>query len=484
MRYALVTTAGWLLLVDMQTRQVQPIESNRPEYYGVSWFAEDDHLVLSHSGTNNEELVDVTTYAQSERGWLSFGHSSSCTFLSQPHQIICAPDGRVICTNTGRNVVSVFDFKKPNQFQEAGISDARWDRLALDQVTGDHLNSVYLQGEVLYVIAHAHSKGSKLAKFSYPDLGLISVEPLGFLTGLHNIWITPEGQKISCFSGNGSLIDLDDKKTLWESGAGTFTRGLAACHDFVLVGESQQSARDLRRYSMSGLWVIDRQTWRAIDYLCLGPYGAVNEVRLLDTPDLAHHGQVFSGLKNLLNAACFETISSERLETANLAKEHRHVWSNFRLIFGVPVIKHNAGKYAKIGDLSLYIQNHNTQLAFSYELEEETGAQVSAVLGYEGSGADCNMSAILLQPFKNTAQTSLWRHDGKAWICLTTEGDAIEVPLSGSVTLETQAKTARLLINNKEIMTLQAETIGLDRCDQGLGIRWMGATVSLPVDAP
>ena len=96
MRYALVATTSWLLLVDLKSKQVQPVEKERPEYYGISWFPGDKELVLSHSGLDNASLVDIAAYAQSETGWLSKGGLSSRTFLSQPHQILCAPDGKVI----------------------------------------------------------------------------------------------------------------------------------------------------------------------------------------------------------------------------------------------------------------------------------------------------------------------------------------------------------------------------------------------------
>ena len=109
MRYALVATTSWLLLVDLKSKQVQPVEKERPEYYGISWFPGDKELVLSHSGLDNASLVDIAAYAQSETGWLSKGGLSSRTFLSQPHQILCAPDGKVICANTGRNAVNIFD---------------------------------------------------------------------------------------------------------------------------------------------------------------------------------------------------------------------------------------------------------------------------------------------------------------------------------------------------------------------------------------
>ncbi|MCA6109490.1 hypothetical protein [Bradyrhizobium cenepequi] len=126
MRYALVATASYLLLVDLVDRVTTPIEEHRREYYGISWFADGTDLVLSHSGLDNQTLVDMVTYAQSEVGWISAGALESGRFLSQPHQILCLTDGKVACTNTGRNAVTIIDLHKPGLFQEARISSSRW----------------------------------------------------------------------------------------------------------------------------------------------------------------------------------------------------------------------------------------------------------------------------------------------------------------------------------------------------------------------
>jgi hypothetical protein len=478
MKYALVATTGWLLLVDLKSREVKPLEQNRTEYYGISWLPGSSELVLSHSGLDNAELTDISYYAQSERGWLSYGQLSSCEFLSQPHQIICAHDGRVVCANTGRNVVSVFDFAQPNFFQEAGISSARWDRLALDQITGDHLNSVFLKGERLYVIAHAHAKGSKLATFSYPDLKLIDVEPLGARTGLHNIWITDEGQRISCHSESGSLIDLDKPKPLWESGAAMYTRGLAASGDFVLVGESQKTGRDLRRSSMSGIWILDRRTWQAVDYLCLGPYGAVNEVRLLDVPDEAHHRHIFSGIESLLAKDVRTDLSKQRMNAANAVFRGKHIWTGYESIFGSPEALADGSKKTATDQLCLAIRAlpSDIPLGFSYTVEPESGAHVSVVLGYKGQGADSHMAALLVQPAGDSASLSVWINDGNEWSHLP-EIQAYGLPLSGRLQLVTTAHEATLSVDGVRLISLSAATLGIERCDQGLGIRWIGASV-------
>ena len=334
--YALVSTTRALLLVELNAKRVVPLEWERGEYYGISWFPGGEDLVLTHSLLDNGRLVDVATYAQSEIGILSAGARQTQGFLSQPHQIVCGSDGRVICTNTGRNAVSVIDLKRPDIIQETRISAARWDRLDSEKLIGDHLNSVFEKNSVLYVVAHQYGKGSALATFSYPDMQLLGVERIKNRTGLHNIWVTEEGQRIACDSNLGSVIDLNSNATLWDSGCPIYSRGLAATSDFVLVGESQKSMRELRRASMSGLWLLDRKTWQPMDYFFLGPYGGVHDIRLLNVRDEAHHGHVFAGTAALLAPERGRVVAEERIEVSQRRRLAREVWRSFELVFGTP----------------------------------------------------------------------------------------------------------------------------------------------------
>jgi hypothetical protein len=481
MRFALVTTTAHLVAVDLESRAVLPLESHRGEYYGISWFAGADELVCSHSGLNNADLVDIASYADSEKGWISAGTFNSRRFLSQPHQICCAGDGRVVCTNTGRNVITVLDPARPNTYQEAGLTEARWDRLSPEQAIGDHLNSVFLRGDRLFVIAHRHSKGSALGTFSYPELELLSIEPLDARTGLHNIWITGEGQRISCHSDAGSLIDLDARAALWESGAGGFTRGLAAGDDFVVVGDSRKSGRDLRRSSMSGLWLLDRRTWRTVDYICLGPFGCVNEVRLLDVPDHAHHGIPFAGLDRLLDRgpwqAPAQALAIERLESARLAHQAQALWSGYDQTLGSPETLPDGARRAGQDSLCLALCHREPSppsLSFDYALDAQPGtAHVSAVLGYAGTGNDTNMAALLQPTGPSEAALSAWRHDGKEWSRLP-DIDIDKLPLTGTLEVSSSPAEAVLKVDGRQRVRVSAATLGLEDCSRGLGIRWWG----------
>lgn len=476
---ALVATTRYLLLVDLTTKVVTPLEGYRPEYYGISWFPGQSELVLSHSGLDNADLIDIASYAQSELGWISSGQITSPCFLSAPHQILCASDGRIVCTNTGRNCITVIDPVKPGHFQETQISEARWDRLSLENVTGDHINSVYESDGKLYVIAHGHSTGSVLATFTYPNLELISLQPVKNRTGLHNIWITDDGQAISCHSEAGALVDLHSDTILWEAGSPIYTRGLAAGDDVILVGESQKTGRDLRRSSLSGLWVICRKTWKALDYLSLGPYGAVNEVRLIDVPDYAHHGHTLNNPKILLESSMNKELSRGRLAASAATQESRQIWQNFDLVFGNPEATADGGRKASFEVLCLSVlkpKSAANSVSFDYVLDSVVSvSHVSAIIGYRGNGGDTDMMAILLQPAGDTVTLSLWINDSHAWV-QAPEFQANLLPLSGRMRAERKLDSVVVFINDKPVIEIPRQ-LTYNHSVGTLGIRWIGAQV-------
>ncbi|GAA0133980.1 hypothetical protein YSY43_08200 [Paenibacillus sp. YSY-4.3] len=484
MQYALVATTCYLILVDLKSGHATPIEGDRQEYYGISWFENDEHLVLSHSGIENSNLMDITSYALSERGWISAGEKRSSVFLSAPHQILCTSDGKVVCTNTGRNVITTIDLSRPGFFHEIGLSSERWDRLSPDVYSGDHLNSVFIKDDNLYVIAHRFNKGSWLGVFSYPGMQLLEIDNLGPATGLHNIWITDQGQKISCDSNKGSLIDLDKKTPLWVSGAPIFTRGLAAHGDYIVVGESQQTGRDLRRSSMSGLWIVDRRNWKTIDHICLGPYGAVNEVRLLDVPDLAHHKVPFAGLGKLLEReGMLKEFSRNRIDAYKRAHEKQNLWKNYEIIFGSPQFGNDGFLYTEIDQLSIVKKLHednHISFDFCFSGEENLNERhISAVLDYRGNHEDTNMTLLLIQPSSHSeSYLTIWKNDGATWIRLTNLVYT-GLPISGNLKVEENNRDISIYINGNKLTTFNYEEIFKQQRTGAFGVRWVGSGVKL-----
>lgn len=482
MKYALVATTCYLILVDLEDGHVTLVEGNRQEYYGVSWFEGDDRLVLSHSGIENSKLKDLASYVLSERGWISAGEEKSPIFLSAPHQILCTSDDKIVCTNTGRNVITTIDLSKPGHYHECGLSSERWDRLSPDVLSGDHLNSVFIKDGKLYVIAHRFNKGSWLGVLSYPEMQLLDIERLGSRSGLHNIWITDQGQRISCDSEKGSLIDLDESTPVWISGSPIFTRGLAVHGNYVVVGESQQTGRDLRHSSMSGLWIIDRSTWKSIDHICLGPYGAVNEVRLLDVPDMAHHNVPFAGLGKLLEReGMLRDFSRKRLEASKMVYENRSVRMNYETIFGSPQYQEDGFLLADIGQLCLIMKlQEYDRISFDFSFLEQgkfNEQHVSAVLDYRGNCDDKHMTLFLIQPYSESESIlSIWKNDGLSWNRLS-EFEYTGLPVSGHVKVEGNNNDITIYIDDAKLTSINYDAISQHQRTGAFGVRWTGAAI-------
>ncbi len=479
MRHALVSTPRHLLLVDLHARSVSILESSRPEYYGLSWFPEGSDLVLSHSALDNNTLVDLLSYARSEVGYLSAGQWQSHSFLSAPHQITCLADGRIVSTNTGRNAVAILDPRRPGWFKEVRLSDPRWDRLSPTDPVGDHLNSVFARDDALYIVAHRFDKGSQIGVVSLETEELLSVEPVPGLTGLHNIWVQEDGRKICCHSEAGALVELKGGETLWRAGSSIYTRGLAAGADYVLIGESAKGVRETRQSSMTGLWVLDRRTWRAADYLLLGPYGAAHEVRLLDEPDDAHHGHPFMGLDKLLIRDERGQLERKKLDQAGQIFTALRRWSAFDFIFGSPEPTARGELRANAANLCLALQRGPApSFDLGYQLQQMMSlspSHVSVVVGYAGDGADTNMAALLLQSSGSAATLTLWRHDGRQWLAIKTILGGL--PTSGRLLVKASPSHIELSIDASRVTTVSSHDLGVERCDTGLGIRWLGSTI-------
>jgi hypothetical protein len=476
MRYVLVSTSSWLLLVDLQTRKCQPLESDRPDYYGISWFPAGDELVLTHSGLGGEDLVDITSYANSEKGWLTLGKLRSTPFLSAPHSITCAHDGRIVCANTGRNAITVYDFNKPNNFQEVKLSEPRWDRFNLDGVNGDHINSVFVKKERLYVLTHGLGLPSQLATFDYPDLNLLSVEKIKNRTGLHNIWITSEGQRISCHSNIGGLIDLDAQNTLWQSGSDVFTKGIAATDKCVIVGECEILSRAKRRTAIAGIWVIDKQNWKTIDYISLGPYGTVHDVRLLDVPDEAHHNYAFKNVGQLLEKDLLNDTSSARMKKALLFAQENQCWSGWNIILGSTKVDE-----AGAGDRGInLVINENARLGklrFLYKLyTNRKESHFSIVTNYAGE-LDTNMIAILIEYGMKQNSISVWENGGKEWILKSKLSQIFRSPISSGMSVDISDHNLILKTDEGETFKYSSKEIGIDKFRPGIGLRWVNAFI-------
>lgn len=481
---ALVATPRFLLLVDLDARRVSIVEDARREYYGITWRPKGVRPILSHSGLDNETLVDLQSYALSEVGWVSEGAAQSHRVLSQPHQILCGPDGRVICTNTGRNSVIVVDLEKPGHYQEARLHADRWDRLEPTVATGLHLNSLFLKDDRLFVLAHGFEAGSQLITLDYPSLEMVETMPI-VATGMHNYCATERGERIACVSSLGALIDPHTLQVHWRSASAGYLRGLAVGPERVIVGESPQAGRHLRAAAMSGLWVIDRTSWQTVEYLPLGPFGVVNEVRLLDEPDEAHHGHLFGGLEWLkgqdrLGQVAVEQVQASR-QLAALTKD-----GPFELVLGAPHVM-GGGWWDASAELCLMLTRNLAQqeLGLAYDFGTKAdGGQCGVVVGCKEQPIgtctllrDTNMDVIVVTK-RGLEGVSLahWKHDGASWIRCRIVADLDG--LQGRLMIRRDGDEVVVLAGADRGEVGRLPAADLPYLDQQWGVRWQATRIA------
>jgi len=488
--FAIVTTPRHVLLVDLQAREVFSIETKRQEYYGVSWFRDRGGLVLSHSGVAHDDVADLADYATSEVGFVSHRGTQSPSFLSVPHQILCASDGRIVCTNTGRNCITAIDLALPGRYHEAQVSARRWDRLSRVDTAGDHLNSLFEKNGRLYVLAHRFGRGSVVATFEYPSLELVAIEEAGSRSGLHNIFVDDDGTRIACDSERGGLVELRSDDVIWECGSASHTRGLAVTDDVLLVGDSVRTAsRADRTIGPSGVYVVDRHSLRTLDYVPLGDFGAVHEIRVIDLPDHAHHGCVLPDASSLLarvrNAAPVEpviersSLRSDRLARASNSADSLARWRAFTIYGPTRVVDARGSREAPANLIALAVAPSSCDaIEFDYVLDDRAqDAHVAAVVGYEGAGDDRSMHAFLVRSNESTTFLTTLRHDGDSWIA-SNEIAAVDLPRAGTIRLARSAD--RVLVSIDGVERIALSRVLLPWSSGPLGVRWIGARVGPP----
>lgn len=282
----LVSTLSAIYLVDTHTREHGIVHNSGYGYYGISWTKDGQELALSTASVIGNTLE---AYMESEKGSLLVGERRGVDCLAAPHQILCA-DEHFIVTNTERNCLTIVRIEDLF-YKHVWIDGVRWNRKGPDRLTGQHFNSVYLAGDRLYVLAHNHHRGSRVAVLSWPDLEVEKwVETKAFQA--HNIWALENGDLITCNTMDGSLLEARTGTTLWKSAVPTLmTRGLACAKGYLFIGMSKLARREDRHTTDGGVWILDRNSCRELDFIPLPGVGNVREVRVIDAPDECHHGQ-------------------------------------------------------------------------------------------------------------------------------------------------------------------------------------------------
>lgn len=406
----LISTPRFVLEHCTRESRTRVLESGRGEYYGISWSPSGSEMALSHSHLQNDLLQTADDYQRSEVGTVSVAGRDALQRLSAPHQILWIGPDHLVATNTGRNSIVRVDVRT-GATEERRVGSAPWDRLSAETYDGVHLNSLFVRDSTLYVLANNFDKGSFVCEFSWPDLELRAETPTPGLTGLHNLFVSDDGSWIVCDSYAGGLADGRTGRSLWDNRGQGLTRGLAATADVLLVGHSEKSGRSLRTGTESGVWVVDARSFETLDYLYLGHFGCVHEVRIADEPDLAHHGRV---LADAARAAFDEKVREHVARRLTTATGQVHA------VFG-GLSKDQDGLAPLDGGFYLGLMPPSDGRELSAEVQFDTGegsapSHAGLVTRYRGPGDRHMVAAIFeLDPLGNVT-VGFWTNDGVAWV--------------------------------------------------------------------
>ncbi len=461
----LVACPSRILLVDTEDRSVAVVEDSAPEYYGVSWTPDGRDLCVAHSGIEIASLDTFDDYADTERGWLTVGGRRSSPCLSLAHQVHCL-ERHVLVTNTQRNCLTVFR-TEDLYFHHHWFDSVRWDRRGRRNHCGSHFNSLAVRDGRLYVLAHNFDRPSYVLVLSWP--GLEVIERIDCPVGhTHNVWPTADGRVIVCDSLHGRLIEAASGETVWPCGdPNAFTRGLACHGNYLFVGKSAQSAPSARLTSDGGVWVLDRDSWRVLDFIPLPGSGVVNEVRLVDVPDECHH------LRPLVRLPEPDAAATERYLAAAGAAGRRAAAGPMAparvasLPFEEPfaagdrppgaewvtargAFRDSAGRLTPVvGDISVAVlggvADDDVAVSASVELPPGPHRYAGVAARYAGPG-DANMVLGTLVAREDAVTADLWEHDGGDWRLLAS---ALAGRRRGVLRLEAAGRQLRLRLDGE-----------------------------------
>lgn len=443
------------------------IEEGKGEYYGVSWFGDSPEIVLSHSNRQTNEFADFKDLVYSEIGVLSHGVRQSPRFLSQPHQILCLDSEHVLATNTGRNQLAAVNVRDWS-VRQLWLSEELWDRDEHFARVGAHVNSIDFVDGKIYVVEHNWERGATLAVVEWPSLTLLERRPIP-ARGAHNVWVRDNDYILVADTMRGALVEVVSGKTVWRSNdPQTLTRGLAATDGRLFVGSSQPASRGDRFSGPTGIWVVDLNDMKTLDYFWLGRFGAVHEIRVLDGPDFCHRKQRGLELTDYLRGLAPEDFWTEQ----KLAYGARRfldddVWDVH--VAGMELLAD--GWMSTIdNDLTLAtlrdVRGRDVNLKFEVDLRDPRAHQMDLVWRYRGPGDD-NYCAVLFVRTPQGISVEACAKQGGEW---TEFARAFWPALQGAVEVTARGDVVSVVCGDNEA-SLNATCGGLNEAAGGLGIR-------------
>lgn len=279
----LVTTSKSVLKVNILTQEISSFHQGKGLYYGIAY--SDKEIFIA---ARNQGVCSSQERAKEKGEILVFDFSCNLINSISPknfnlrdlHQIIFYKD-TLFATSTYDNMIAIYKHKQwykwyPNPSIEHDLN---------------HFNSLHVEKNKIYVLAHNWDRGSEIYVFDNPfksilgklkyhiqnrgkqlvSFKLIDSCKLGIQS--HNIW-----------TRNNDILTLSSKERKLISSSGfnlkleKYPRGLCVLDNFILVGLSELAERSSRDFTSSSILVFNKE-FELINEIALKNEGLLLEIR-------------------------------------------------------------------------------------------------------------------------------------------------------------------------------------------------------------
>jgi len=263
----LVSTGRALLWIAQPPGEVRIIHQGKGTYYGIAYSQDVIYVAARGSMTDAENNGEILLFDHR----LNYVTSLKAPFPMQDmHQIVFAR-GKLWVTCTYHDLIAIYDGNEWETWHVDPSAATSRGRL--------HLNSIYVEGDDIYVLAHQHGP-STIYRYTYPDLSEpVEVVQLGVAS--HNIWIN-DGDLYTCSSFDGLIVSRGG----FCLKIGEYPRGVAVGTNRTYVGVSRFAGRENRDRFASWIRAYDAN-WAPQTVWRLESLGQVTEIRLLGDQDRA-----------------------------------------------------------------------------------------------------------------------------------------------------------------------------------------------------
>lgn len=272
----LIVATYYRILICNEAGEIQwELREEKTGHYGITW-NEDNMFVLCANPRRKDGRDQWIGVLDKELNYVDRILAGKDRIIGT-HQIQWWDNRLWICSSADGHIV-VCD--------EKGKVERVWAPYAHFPLPQCHINSIWFEPELVHLVHHTYGKEPSIFTYTYP--GLEFVERTGLSSVPHNVY-RYRGNLMSLLIGGIHIV-----------GGGVNTpgyyahKGLAVSKTAIIFGAAVVQDRPSRHKEREGHLYRYTPDFRPVSSVNLRR-GPINEIRILDRADDAHHGRPWSG---------------------------------------------------------------------------------------------------------------------------------------------------------------------------------------------